>query len=153
LENGIWTNFARKPFDFIRDLLFFVNVWLIVLPIQHNKSAITTVQLVNAARILSPQDTQQHRLWTNKRGEMMEDHFDRMLATDGLVGRGAKGDGRSTAPARDSGASQQYIRADKFQGRKDGYVFQMGPHGLGYYYDQYQRQSKQSVAPGDASLV
>jgi hypothetical protein len=86
---------------------------------------------------------------------MMEDHFDRMLATDGLVGRGSKGsDGGGPVTSTSEGASQQYIRAEKFKGKKDGYVFQMGPHGLGYYYDQYQRQaSPQAIATGETSLV
>ena len=31
-----------------------------------------------------------------------------------------------------------YIKAAKFDGKKDGYVFKQGPEGLGYYKDKVQ---------------
>jgi hypothetical protein len=75
----------------------------------------------------------------------MEDHFDRIFATDGS---GSGGDSLDKKRRGDEGAGrgkggdyQQYIRAQKFQGKKSGYIFQMGPHGLGYYFDHYQFSS------------
>jgi hypothetical protein len=56
----------------------------------------------------------------------MDDHFDRMLAPD--VG----------SSSSRSGSQLPFLKSAKFDGRKDGYAFKLGPNGLGYYHDPKQ---------------
>ena len=82
----------------------------------------------------------------------MEDHFDRIFATDGgshgsdSVNKRRYGEeeGREGSGRGKGQDHQQFIRANSFHGRKLGYIFQRGPHGLGYYFDQYQLSSPSS---------
>jgi hypothetical protein len=83
----------------------------------------------------------------------MEDHFDRIFATDSGSGNDSLEKKRQREGTREGGSGrgkaedyQQFIRANKFQGKKFGYIFQMGPHGLGYYFDQYQLSLSSSLS-------
>lgn len=57
-------------------------------------------------------------------GTVMDAHFSKMLAPAGS----------SAHPA----SQITFIAASKFEGRKDGYKFQRGSKGTGYYYDRIQ---------------
>lgn len=81
----------------------------------------------------------------------MNEHFDRILSTTLTPPTPTLTPGPSTLSSSSSSSHRgdrnddyhdhlSYIRASKFEGKKIGYKFHLGPHGLGYYYDKYQQQ-------------
>lgn len=58
----------------------------------------------------------------------MNDHFSSMLA-----------------PAQANTKLLPYIKAASFEGKKEGYKFQKGPNGIGYYIDAKQRSEEVHV--------
>ena len=59
----------------------------------------------------------------------MNDHFSSMLA-----------------PAQATAKSVPFIKASSFEGKKEGYKFQKGPSGIGYYIDPKQRADEVKIS-------
>ena len=69
----------------------------------------------------------------------MDAHFSKILAPGGNAAHPA-----SQVP---------YVAASKFEGRRDGYKFQNGSKGIGYYHDRTQANNANRLHATDEAIT
>ena len=67
----------------------------------------------------------------------MEDHFERMFSTL------TKEENKDLKKKNKN--KEEFINSERFLGGKEGYIFQRGPSGVGYYLDKYPSSSSSSL--------
>jgi hypothetical protein len=69
------------------------------------------------------------------------------LLSNGNLDAGRASTKGAAAAAPDDGDPATFLAAKKFTGAREGYVFQKGPQGTGYYVDRYWVKSEKQFYP------